>query len=151
MHEERLSNLCILLNGQSELFAVLPTNKDALKVIRNVDVGKEEEKEDVLLGKGQICITLWKECDKEVWHLGYCTDINEEDGTYTIDHLHHINMNSNMKWKYPSKGVTHVEDDQILDCQILGDRNVLSDRNNEYTLRNHEVIHKKFLDVKHLI
>ena len=149
-YKERLSNLCILLNGQSEWLAVLPTNKDALKVIRNVDVGKEDENEDVLLEKGQICVTLWKECVKEIWYLGYCKDINEEDGTYTIDHLHDINNNLNLKWKYPSKGdVTHVEDDQI---QILGDWNVSSDRNNEYILQNPELIHKKFfLDVKHLI
>ena len=34
-HEERLSNLCILLNGQSTSFTTLPKNKDELQVVQN--------------------------------------------------------------------------------------------------------------------
>ena len=34
-HEERLSNLCILLNCQSTSFTTLPKNKDALQVLQN--------------------------------------------------------------------------------------------------------------------
>ena len=47
--------------------------------------------------------------------------------------------------------VTKVKEDQILDCDIEGEWDNLSNRNNEYSLRNHVHIDKKFSDVKHLI
>ena len=48
--------------------------------------------------------------------------------------------------------VTKVKEDQILDCDIEGEWDVLSNRNNEYSSRNHVHIqeHKKFSNVKHL-
>ena len=68
-HEERLSNFCILLNGQSTNFKSLPKNKDALIIIQ-----KESNDElpitvdiDHKVEVGGICITLWREKSKLVW------------------------------------------------------------------------------------
>ena len=118
-HDEKLSNLCILLNGQTTSFKVLPKNEDALKIIRH-----------------------------NVWYVGYCIGINN-DGTYRIEHIHRTNKNCNLKWRYPSKeDIADVEEDQILDCDIDGDWDVLSNRNNEFSLRNHEFINKMFIDMQ---
>ena len=77
-HDEKLSNLCILLNGQSTSFQVLPKNEDALKIIRhNAPLDEKEvqvEKKNVV-EIGQIRVTLWKEGVHDVWYVGYCIGI----------------------------------------------------------------------------
>ena len=71
------------------------------------------------------------------------------DGTYRIEHIHRTDKNFNLKWRYPSKeDIADVEEDQILDCDIDGDWDVLSNRNNEFSLRNHEFINEMFIDVQ---
>ena len=49
----------------------------------------------------------------------------------------------------PKEDIADVEEDQILDCDIDGDWDVLSNRNNEFSLRNHEFINKMFIDMQH--
>ena len=44
-----------------------------------------------------------------------------------------------------------VDNDQILDCEVQGHWNVLSNRNTEFILTNHDEIQSKFLEAKHLI
>ena len=105
----------------------------------------QQEKKN-LLDSGQMCVTLWNENGKATWYLGYCVDVIQS-GLY--EHIHRVNKDSSLKWKYPTRDdIAQVNEYQILDCDI-GDWNILN-RNNEFTLRNHSIIHKKFTDVKHL-
>lgn len=150
-HEERLSNFCILLNGQSTSFTNLPKNKDALIILR-----KDDELPATTVNKdkvevGGICITLWREKSELVWYIGYCISV-DKNGLMQVEHLHQKDKTSNLKWRYPSKtDLQTVDEDQILDCGIKGNWDVLSNRINEFTLVNHEEIHSKFMEAKDCI
>ena len=70
------------------------------------------------------------------------------EDVFEVDHIHRVNSESNLKWKYPSQpDISKVEKEQLLKCPIDGDWDILSNRNSVYTLRNHESINKMFLDL----
>ena len=51
-----------------------------------------------------------------------------------------------MKWLYPVTEDDHfVMGDQILDCEIVGEWDILADRNMLLTLQNHGFIQQKFV------
>ena len=51
------------------------------------------------------------------------------------------------KWRYPARpDIVIVEPDQILDCVVDGEWNIISNRNSEFLVRNHETIDKKSLE-----
>ena len=79
-HEERLTNLCILLGGMSHSLTKLPDNHNALSALRsnNQEVDNEESS---ILHINDICITLWLEGKEKQWYIGYCKEIND-DGTF---------------------------------------------------------------------
>ena len=147
-HEERLTNLCVLLGGMSDRsITILPGNKDALAALKNGDgvVGVVEE--EAILVVNQICVTVWNEVNGKQWYIGYCTEV-KENGTFLVEHVDRVKKNSNLKWKYPVSPDTCVVDaEQVMQCEIVGDWNCANDRNMTFTLMNHEVIHKKFMDV----
>ena len=147
-HSERLSNLCIL-SGQSREFIALPNNNDALQVLRTTNGENPIQEENNLLDVGQMCVTLWNENGQRIWYLGYCIE-NCHDGLYTVEHIHRRSTSSNLKWKYPARnGTSQVDEEQILDCKIDGEWNI-TDRNNEFTLKNQNNINEKFRNVNHL-
>ena len=115
-HEERLSNLCILLNGQSTSFTTL---KGALQVIQNNNQNQTTNSIDneLTIDIGQPCVTLWRENDIETWYVGYCIEVN--DNVVTVEHIRRTGKCSNLKGKYPTKiGIASVDNDQILDCEV---------------------------------
>ena len=115
-HEERLSNLCILLNGQSTSFTTL---KGALQVIQNNNQNQTTNSidDELTIDIGQPCVTLWRENDIETWYVGYCIEVN--DNVVTVEHIHRTGKCSNLKGKYPTKiGIASVDNDQILDCEV---------------------------------
>ena len=88
-HEERLSNFCILLNGQSTTFKNLPKNKDALLILQKesnnelpITVDNEHK-----VAVGEICVTLWREKSELVWYVGYCIGV-DESGLMQVEHVH---------------------------------------------------------------
>ena len=89
--------------------------------------------EEKLLDVNQICVTLWlTKAGKQLQYLGYCQEVLEDN-----------------KWKYPVKeDIAIVDADQIMICDITGEWDVHADRNMTFTLRNHEFINKKFLELK---
>ena len=118
-HEERLSNLCILLNGQSTLFTTLPKNKDALQVLQNNNQNQTTNSidDELTIDTGQPCVTLWRENDIETWYVGYCIEIN--DNVVTVEHIHQTEKRSNLKQKYTTKSdIAPVDNDQIFDCEV---------------------------------
>ena len=148
-HSERLSNLYILLNGQSTSFTALPKNNDALRILQNInnDESPSHDEKENLLDIGQMCVTLWNENGHAAWYLGYCIDVCQ-NGLYTIEHIHRVAKDLSLKWKYPTRDDTaQVDEEHILDCEIEGEWNI-TNRNNEFTLRNHNAINAKFRDVK---
>ena len=67
---------------------------------------------------GQMCVTLWNENAKATCYLGYCVDV-VQSGLYTVEHIHRVNNDSSLKWKYPTRDdIAQVNEDQILDCDI---------------------------------
>ena len=96
-HEERLSNLCILLNGHSTSFTTLPKNKDALQVLQNNNQKQTTNSidDELTIDTGQPCVTLWRENDIETWYVGYCIEIN--DNVVTVEHIHQTEKRSNLK------------------------------------------------------
>ena len=150
-HEERFTNFCVLLGGISnEKSIVLPQNEDALSVLRDYNnndnfVGEDEE---IAVEINQLCVTLWNGEHEKLWYLGYCKEV-KDNGEFLIEHLDRIDMNSNLKWKYPQyDDICLVEAEQILEIDIQGEWDVVHDRNMTFTLQNHEIIHKKFLEVQ---
>ena len=146
-HKERLTNLCILLDGQSTSYTALPKNTDALRVLQNLELPARGDHEEIM-NVGDMCVTLWIEKGGRNWYLGYCVKVCG-NGLYEVEHIHRAAKDSNLMWKYPTTDdIATVDVDQILDCEIDGEWNITANRNNEFTLKNHGVISKKFKEVK---
>ena len=131
-HEERLTNLCILLGGMSHSLTKLPDNHDALSALRsnNLEVDNEESS---ILHINDICITLWLEGKEKQSYIGYCKEIND-DGTFSVDHIHRVKNHSNLAWKFPSRPDTcKVDAEQVLKCEIVGEWDCSSDRNRTFS------------------
>ena len=100
-----------------------------------------DSEEEPVLKINEICVTLWKE------GKGYCREVKEE-GTFMADHIHHMNKNSNLTWKFPTRAdICKVDAEQVLEYEIVGEWDYSSDRNMTFTLKNHEVIQKIFMDI----
>lgn len=140
-HEERLSNLFVLLNSSGTIMTAMPTNSDALRILRNI--GQFPKVAEKGLDCGQLCATLWNEGGVKTWYLGYCVEVLEND--FRVEHMHRIAKESNLKWRYPARpDIALVESDQILNCAIEGEWDILSNRNSEFVLKNHEVVCQLF-------
>ena len=118
-HNEKLTNLSILLDGQTTSFIALLENKDALEVLRTDPPRNDEQVKETIVNVGQMCVTLWAEDASLVWYTGYCIDIFESDSKllYKIEHFHRSDPDriSNLKWKYLTTDyVRDVEFEQIL-------------------------------------
>ena len=148
-HEERLINICVLLNGSPLTKALpLPSNIDALKTLQpSENQVIEDVIDEPLITVNQICIALWIENGTRNWYVGYCKEVKEND-TYVIEHLERVRRGCNLKWRYPTtEDIQVVEGDQLLDCEINGDWDVLADRNMCFTLQNHKFIDEKFVEL----
>ena len=145
-HEERLTNLCVLLGGMNNRsFIVLPRNEDALTALK--DCNAKQDDDSLILEINQICVTLQTGEYGKIWYIGYCKEV-KDNKEFIIEHLR-VDLDSNLKWKYPtSNDICVVEADQILQCEIDGEWDVINDRNMTFTLHNHEHINMKFLEVK---
>ena len=79
-HEERLTNLSVLLSGKSlHNVSPLPTAEKALKLLQSSDDSDESEVSSDLLdvSLNQMCVTLWLDDNNQrVWYLGYCVEMN---------------------------------------------------------------------------
>ena len=96
--------------------------------------------------KWNTCITLWNEAGTLKWFIGYCIQVINDE-LFEVEHIQRCEKGSNLRWKYPSKPNIHdVVPEQILECAVEGEWNILSNRSSEFILRNHEAIHKKFLE-----
>ena len=166
-HEDRLTNLCILLADDNYLsthsITDLPTSITALDVIReelHITSVAEEHQGDVNNSPdieqhhklNSICVTIWTVNDEPQWYLGYITDINhdKESCSYTVEHLTRVNKDTNYMWKYPTVNdiAENLREDQILDVNVEGDWDTSSVRNTKYVLRNHVLINEKFKEVQ---
>ena len=79
--------------------------------------------------------------------MGYCKEVKDND-TYVIEHLERVRQGCNLKWRYPTtEDIQVVEGDQLLDCEINGDWDVLPDKNMCFTLQNHKFIDEKFVEL----
>ena len=131
-HEERLENILILLGGSIVTLssnARLPTNKEALQLFPSFNpdqdvqendsqVTIEEDDSQIMINK--IYVTLWDEVKKHQWYLAYCVSCND-DGTFTMDHMHRLKKSCSIKWKYPDvPDICKVEADQILTIKPAG-------------------------------
>ena len=136
-----------MLGGMNNrLITVLPRNEDALTALRDYNV--EQDDDSMILEINQICVTLWTGEHGQLWYIGYCKEVKDNQ-EFVIEHLDQVSMDSNLKWKYPtSNDICVVEAEQILQCEIDGEWEVVNDRNMIFTLHNHEVINRKFLDVQ---
>ena len=91
---------------------------------------------------------MWTGEHGQLWYIGYCKEVKDNQ-EFVIEHLDQVSMDSNLKWKYPtSNDICVVEAEQILQCEIDGEWDVVNDRNMTFTLHNHEVINRKFLGVQ---
>ena len=145
-HEERLTNLCVLLGGITHEVAILPGNNDALSVLRSNDPEIDRE-EASILKINDICVTLWMEGKGKQWYIGYCKEVNQ-DGTFMVDHIHRVNKHSNLVWKFPTQpDACNIDAEQVLKCEIVGEWDCSSDRNMSFTLKNHEFIQNIFMNI----
>ena len=145
-HEERLTNLCILLGGMSNTVTRLPDNRDALSALReNSEGGCDEELS--ILQVNDTCVTLWLEGSTKQWYIGYCKEVND-NGTFEVDHIHRVKSNSNLIWKFPFRSdLCNVHPEQVLKCDVVGEWDCSNDRNMTFTLKNHEIIDSMFADL----
>ena len=89
-HEEQLINLCVLLGGTSYTETVeLPSNKDADKVLKSPAAPVvNTEDEEIKIQINENYVTLVNEGGVNNWYVPTCTEVNEDAGTYKMDHLH---------------------------------------------------------------
>ena len=108
----------------------MPTNKEALQLLSSLNpdpdiqendshVSIEEDGSQIMINK--IYVTLWNEGKKHQWYyLAYCVSCND-DGTFTMDHMHRLKKSCSIKWKYPDVPDTcKVDADQILTIKPAG-------------------------------
>ena len=90
-------------------------------------------------------MTLWNKAGTKTSYIGYCTKVLSDE--FRVEHNHRVTKGSNLKWRYLTRSdIAIVELDQILDRVVDGEWNILSNKNSEFLLQNHETIHKKFLE-----
>ena len=104
-YDEKLENMCILLSDDAITntanVAYLPTNEDGIKALHNSAESTDNLKHENMI-VNTFCSVMWIEkTDKAQWNLGYILDINEEDNTFEVDHLHRHPEGQNKFWKYP--------------------------------------------------
>ena len=64
--------------------------------------------------------------------------IQLENDTFFIEHLHRVSRSSDLERKYLVKSeIGTVDSDQIRVCDITEDWDVHTDRNSTYAVRNH--------------
>ena len=117
VHEEQLLNLCALLSGQDPMsgFVTLPSNSEAEKVLSSSETLKLNEDDDAIQ-VGMNYVTLFLEGDLTTWYISSCTKQND-DGPYTMDHLHQLHNGSNLKRKHPAKTDTdNLKAESIVEC-----------------------------------
>ena len=105
-----------------------------------------EAEPDAALKVGQAYVILWNDGGLK-WYLGYCLKVLDND-LFKVEHLQRCKTADNLKWKYPSKSdIQTVAPEQVLECSVLGEWNILSNRTSEFILRNHELIEKQFSEL----
>ena len=67
--------------------------------------------------------------------------MNEDAGTYRLDHLHLLNKHSNLKWRHPdTRDLEDMLFETIVICNIDADWDLSNARNMVLTLKNHKFI-----------
>lgn len=128
-HEERLENLCILLEDIDHISSVssddiainLPSNEDALAALNVIENNPPTEPLNcpTPLAVGDLCVTVWQ----QGWYLGDITDIELllEGDTLIVDHLERANK-SNKVWQYPkTKDSQDIQLEQVLNYVPTGE------------------------------
>ena len=85
-------------------------------------------------------------------YIGYCTKVASRD-LYQVEHIQRCGKyRLNLKWRYPSSpDIQCVASEHILECLVEGEWKILNNRNSEFTLRNHELIQEKLLELQTII
>ena len=108
----------------------------------------EMEPNNTILEVNQACVTLWLTDNGYTWCIDYYTKVFE-NGEFVVEHLERVKKASNLKWCYPDKeDIQTVEGIQVLICDLVGDWDVLADRNMTFTLHNHAHINQRFLELQ---
>ena len=101
------------------------------------DVGDDSDASDIEF-EGEILRDLGRPLEK-VKQL-------ENEVFDFASHIERVKRVSSLKWLYPVTEDVHVvEGGQILDCEIVGEWDILADRNMLITLQNHGFIQQKFM------
>ena len=146
-HEERASNLCVLL-GDTDYIATatssseidLPTLKDLKKVSKKSSPSDECTTSNVNVN--DMCILAW-DIGTMTWFLGYVKEIHD-DTTFTVEHLERVQKSEDVFWRYPSHDDIEVANvSQILQCAIAGEWDMEA-RSPTFTLRNAAEIRNTF-------
>ena len=130
-----LPNLWLLLYLNTWCYALYPNG------FFNADQTLPAEEKE--LQCKQICVTLWNEAETKTWDIG--TEIFSDE--FSVENIHRVTKRSNLKWWYPTgSDIAVVKPNQILHGVVDGVWNILSNRNSEFLLWNHETMLKKFLE-----
>ena len=117
-HEEKLTNLAILVNDDAErshTIVDLPTNDNVSKILNS---DKHQEPNDPGLKVNHMCIVVWQNPDAKCeWYVAY--EKKTIPGGFEVDHLDGVNKNVNNKWKYPSnEDIKNIQKEKIVQCTV---------------------------------
>ena len=115
----------------------LPTTQKPHKVFSGSNQICREEN-GVVLKVNEMCVILWSgEKNEEVWDLGYCISIDDENYELAFEHLLRDEKESNLKWVYPHRvDVCKADSAQGFRCDLIGDWEVPKEIM-KYTLSNY--------------
>ena len=86
--------------------------------------------------------------------IGYFQEVLNNE-TFVVEHINRVKKGSNLKWKdYPAKKDVYSPwnlSKYSFVITVLGEWDVLADRNMTFTQQNHECINQKFLDLATLL
>ena len=143
--EEKLENFCILLSDDAEsctaTIANLPTNEDGINALSSDSSALATTSKYQV---NEMRVVFWVEGNDFAWYVGYITEVDEDEDSYVIDHLHRNPNKQNKFWYYPPKPDKQtVLCDQIVDIEAKGEW-TMEARNRRFLLTNEKEILYKF-------
>ena len=113
-------NLTLLLTDSSDEISVndvLFQTEDEILETSTLDQSVEEQV--VTWKTHELFAVVWDGKKGKKWCIGFYLDHNS-DGTFRVDHLKRLRLNSSVKWPI-NDDVQDVCEEQVLNCNIQGD------------------------------
>ena len=122
--EDKLENLCTILEGEEVRAGQLPTNQDICALLTQngeQDDSAESEREAVEYNEldvyvNALVVVIGIVDDIKTWYLRYVNEVKQNSPRFIIEHLERVGKDSD-KWRFPKK--ENVCEMDILQIKVI--------------------------------